>query len=454
MSPALPHSAASTDGATGPGSESVAGTHVLIVGASSTARALHENLTTAWRRASVRRVDTYLMALGEVVAETPALLIGHVADVDRATAATLNALRRLAPQTRLLLLASPDREADARRAVAAGFDQYLLEPLDATALAHMLVEPPLAESERSGQAVEQQAPVAAPVAAAEPASDRKLTDVDLFEHLLQQEQGVTEVALEIMSQRTGFSPAAWCAAADQVPAGRVCLPVVYAGQALGYLHVPGGTPADGLAPWAEWLGRWLALEHRLAELKSAALTDELTGLWNRRYFDQQLLELLTRAADERFRVTLMIFDIDDFKLYNDRYGHAAGDEILRECGKLMRAEVRNHDVVARIGGDEFGVIFWDADQPRRPNSRHPVDVRLAAERFQQAVADHRFPKLGGSAPGTLTISAGLAGFPWDGRTPEDLFERADAMAQHSKNNGKNILTFGPGAVRGDSADPD
>jgi diguanylate cyclase (GGDEF)-like protein len=177
-----------------------------------------------------------------------------------------------------------------------------------------------------------------------------------------------------------------------------------------------------------------------------ALRDELTGAWNRRYFLRFLRAILDRASRERFRVTLMVFDIDGFKTYNDRFGHAAGDEILRETARLMRSVVREQDVVARIGGDEFAVIFWDAQGPRKPNSQHPVDVRKAAERFQKAIRDQKFPKLLCAVPVSLTISGGLAGFPWDGRTPEELLARADAMAMHCKQQGKNALVFGHGAA--------
>src|SRR5690606_22340113 len=134
--------------------------------------------------------------------------------------------------------------------------------------------------------------------------------------------------------------------------------------------------------------------------------DELTGLWNRRYFNQYLSQLLDRAAIQRFRVTLMIFDIDDFKQFNDRCGHDVGDQVLQETARLMQSVVRENDVVARIGGDEFAVIFWDAQAPRRLNSQHPDDVLAAAKRFQQALAAKRFPKLVAHDLGTLTISGG------------------------------------------------
>ena len=141
----------------------------------------------------------------------------------------------------------------------------------------------------------------------------------------------------------------------------------------------------------------------------------------------------------------MVFDIDDFKQYNDKYGHAAGDEILIHTAQLMKSVMRPHDVIARIGGDEFAVIFWDAQGPRRPNSQHPTEVRHIAQRFQQAIVTHQFDKLRDEAPGTLTISGGIAGYPWDGSTAPELLDKADQIALQSKRQGKNALIFGPGA---------
>ncbi len=140
----------------------------------------------------------------------------------------------------------------------------------------------------------------------------------------------------------------------------------------------------------------------------------------------------------------MLFDIDNFKLYNDRYSHAAGDEILRESARLMMSVVREHDVVARIGGDEFAVIFWDPAGPRQHGSHHPQDVVAIANRFQQQVCELKFPKLASHEHATLTISGGLATYPYDGTTPDDLLNKADLMALESKRKGKNALTFGRG----------
>jgi len=143
----------------------------------------------------------------------------------------------------------------------------------------------------------------------------------------------------------------------------------------------------------------------------------------------------------------MLFDVDNFKQYNDRHGHAAGDEILAETVRLMDSVIRPHDRVCRIGGDEFAVIFFEPTGPRDPGSKPPADVFALAERFQKQICQHHFPKLGREAPGTLTISGGLATFPWDAMTATDLIEHADQLAMRSKQLGKNALTLGPGAER-------
>ena len=440
MNPALPKSAAAK-GSDSLSTRTGAGLNrILVVDASGWAEQLQRELSSALNDVSVQTVDGYLLAMGQVVAEPPDLVIGHADDLDHTTPAGIAAIKRLAPRAKLLLLARSEQEAHVSKAMSAAFDIYLIGPI----AAEDIIRACSAQDQLQPQ---QQVPVDSTTPAlptTEPAG-RKLTDADLFAHLLHDGQGVTDLALTVMAQRTALGPIGWCDAENKIPQGHSCVQVMFDDEQLGYLHTRQSVADADLKPWAAWLGRWIAMEGKLGQLKRQALTDKLTGRWNRRYFDQKLAELLDRAAEQRFRLTLMIFDIDDFKVYNDRYGHAAGDEILHQCGELMQAVVRSHDIVARIGGDEFGVIFWDAEQPRRPNSQHPMDVRLAAERFQRAVSEQRFPKLANDAPGTLTISAGLAGFPWDGRTAQELFDRADAMAIQSKQHGKNILTFGPGA---------
>lgn len=433
----------------------------------------------------VVHVEGYLEALGELSRRPARTVVGRLAPLAAALDATARALRQMAPQAQLLLVCEADHEPDAMRAVRLGFDDYFIEPLAADRLIDALThhdngddfapyDDPHQEADAAPDTITRpdpapdptvkpkhpepdlpvaSAPTPAPAHAdaegeAQPSSKRlvsgKLGDIDLVEQLLRDRAGLRDLAVRLITQRLGHDDLRWTEAPDKALATNV--PVTFANQTLGYL-ASGTTPAAELAGYANWLARWATLEKHLSHLSDLALRDQLTGVWNRRYFDKFLQSIVERAHVERFRVTLMLYDIDNFKDYNDRYGHPAGDEILVETARLMHEVVRKHDIVARIGGDEFAVIFWDAEPPRRTSSEHPHSVRTAAERFQKAVCQHRYPKLAEQAHGTLTISGGLASYPWDGQTPQQLIDLADQMLLESKNQGKNALTFGPGAMR-------
>lgn len=173
--------------------------------------------------------------------------------------------------------------------------------------------------------------------------------------------------------------------------------------------------------------------------QSLAMIDQTTQLPNRRYLMQTLENLLARASVERFRLTVLLFDLDGFKHFNDTYGHAAGDEIIHDTGQLFRRHCRQHDIVARFAGDEFVVIFWDAEQPRVPGSKHPTDALAVLRRFKKALESHEFPKLGPEAIGHITISGGLASFPWDAKDAVGLIDRADQALLQAKRDGKNRI---------------
>lgn len=261
---------------------------------------------------------------------------------------------------------------------------------------------------------------------------------------------VLDVALGVLRERLKTSAVSFVpvptATNGRTDAPGGAAPVAFGNALMGFLVAP-GVDSDALAPHAAWLAGWLRLRDQHADLRNAAFTDPTTGAWNRRYFDRFLASAIEDCRASRRTLTLMVFDIDDFKKYNDRHGHGAGDEILSETVRLMQSVVRPTDRVCRIGGDEFGVIFHEPEGPREANSRHPDSVCKIAHRFQQQVGRHRFPKLGAQAPGSLSISGGLATFPWDGSTPEQLLERADERALESKRSGKNALTLGPSAIR-------
>ncbi|MBI1303359.1 MAG: diguanylate cyclase [Phycisphaera sp.] len=203
-----------------------------------------------------------------------------------------------------------------------------------------------------------------------------------------------------------------------------------------------------LAPWAAWLSHWLDLEDTQRELRRLAYTDELTGAGNRRAFEEVIRDTMAEALVNRRTLSLMVLDIDDFKRYNDEFGHQVGDDVLRETVELLRSCIRSGDHVFRIGGDEFVVLFCDASGPRQGGGGAPESVEDIARRFQRAVNELRLPQLGREGPGTFTVSAGVAVFPWEGLDADALVRRADERAMESKRNGKNLITFGPGAPGG------
>ncbi|MGH9885999.1 MAG: diguanylate cyclase [bacterium] len=164
-----------------------------------------------------------------------------------------------------------------------------------------------------------------------------------------------------------------------------------------------------------------------AETRRLAITDHLTGLYNRRHLVTQLEEHLRRARRYHETIGIAFFDIDNFKTLNDRHGHSAGDRALQAVAGAMREWVRETDELARVGGDEFAALLLQADAE---------SARLVLERIRASVAELRLQDLHGQLV-TLTLSAGLAVFPTDGGDSEWLLGRADAALYEAKRRGRN-----------------
>lgn len=168
-----------------------------------------------------------------------------------------------------------------------------------------------------------------------------------------------------------------------------------------------------------------SLSARSQTLEQAALTDSLTGMQNRRYFDDALREYLGEFERIGKPIGLMILDLDHFKAVNDTYGHDVGDEVLRAVAQCLKDLTRYHDVVARLGGEEFAVVA--------PNMDSHVLIKFA-ERIRKSIA--AIAIVTGNVRLKITTSVGLA--VWDGKEDADqLYRRADAQLYQAKRLGRN-----------------
>jgi diguanylate cyclase (GGDEF)-like protein len=166
------------------------------------------------------------------------------------------------------------------------------------------------------------------------------------------------------------------------------------------------------------------LRRQNEELERLSTSDALTGLHNRRFLTQRLSEELSRSNRHNCAFTVLMADVDEFKKYNDAFGHPAGDEVLKKVAKILLSSTRSVDCIARYGGEEFAVLLTDTtgDQAR--------DV---AERIRERVAEKDFPGR------KITISIGMAEFPQHGHSAEEVISSADEALYAAKRGGRNRI---------------
>jgi PleD family two-component response regulator len=425
-------------------------------------RDVHAALIAALPSATVTAVNDYFDGIAELSANQYTTVFASAEPIERRPEAAVRQLRELSGDGRLILFGQPSLEGLSRKMLEFGVDDYLITPPSAGELQQMFGSPVL-----------RVAPAPSPAESHDDPTDLKVTppptSADILHGL-----PLADVVLDALLQHPADSPGAAVRRISELiaptmqlvltapgkPAPAVGEDVMLlshalraAGEELGQLHLikhrDDDAPTDRhfLAQIAHMIGKVAGLQDRHNRLQKLAITDQLTGVYNRRYFEHFLTRILEKAKVMRFPVTLLLFDIDDFKKYNDRYGHGVGDQILKETAALMRRTCREHDLVARIGGDEFAVVFWEKEGPRQPKGEQPVmpakppqSPRLVFERFRRLMATQDFPGLGATGKGVLTISGGLASFPWDGRDVAELIEAADqALVKGAKQGGKDRI---------------
>jgi diguanylate cyclase (GGDEF)-like protein len=361
----------------------------------------------------------------------------------------IRSLRQVAPRARIVMSCAACDEPRAREALQAGADDYVLEPLVPDELA------------AACRLLSHTAPL--PVATAPLPSMEEILELSevlknlgagLHETLarlavmLRQVFQAESVALRVGEHTACEGSSGPAVLEEPLRRGDEVVGTIALGPRARTSYL--ASDAARLANYARLIETIVAQATEQARWRDLAWHDDLSGLRNRRYFETTLDRLIGQAAAQRFRVTVILLDIDDFKSYNDRYGHETGDGLIREVAVLLTSCSREHDVVARYGGDEFAVIIWDAEQPRVPGSKHPTDPAVLAERFEGAMRRHAFKCLGHGAPGPVTFSGGLACFPWDGQTRVEILRAADAALLTAKRSGKNHILLADKAATSDS----
>jgi diguanylate cyclase (GGDEF)-like protein len=218
----------------------------------------------------------------------------------------------------------------------------------------------------------------------------------------------------------------------------ICIPIIVKDEVKGIIYID-SKKTNAFSDRHEYFLNILAHEISVAieralnyeKIKKLTLVDELTGVFNRRKFDIDLRDTLNEAIRYARSMSLLMIDIDFFKKYNDVHGHQMGDMVLRKIGKIFLENKRNTDRVYRYGGEEFSVICSETNKE---------NARIFAERLREVVVKSKFEGEEIIKPrSVLTISVGVANFPFDATKNEDLLKHADDALYRAKAGGRNMV---------------
>lgn len=225
---------------------------------------------------------------------------------------------------------------------------------------------------------------------------------------------------------------------DTTPANHVLLPLVVAERFVGcYLAIHESDAEafpNNLRRTVEQYIRNVSVQSEKAALhekvQAMAVKDGLTGLYNHRYFQNAIANEIERCSRSQSTFSIILFDIDHFKSYNDINGHPMGDQLLKQISHLVASTSRSTDIVARYGGEEFVIILTETNKE---------GSAIRAENLRKAVEEFAFANQQAQPNGNVTISGGFAEFPTDGATREALIQAADQALYRAKEGGRNRL---------------
>jgi len=228
----------------------------------------------------------------------------------------------------------------------------------------------------------------------------------------------------------------------------LCLPLNSQGQMLGVLSLCASAVIAPdtrrlAATAADQLALALANLQLQASLRTQSIRDPLTNLFNRRYLEASLPRELLRAERRKGGLSVLMFDLDHFKRYNDTQGHDAGDALLGAFGALLAQSCRGEDMPCRFGGEEFTLVLTDADH---------AQARERADAIRKATSELVVHYRAGTLP-PATVSIGVASYPEHGDTPEALLRMADQALYRARQLGRNVVGSSNDLARTANAPP-
>ncbi len=222
----------------------------------------------------------------------------------------------------------------------------------------------------------------------------------------------------------------------QAPERYLCVPIMAHGDTIGLLYVECADAVcmenvhhrmAGMRQLTQLTGMAVASMKLRMKLEHQSIRDPLTTLFNRNFMEIALERELSRSRRKKQMLAVLMLDVDHFKEFNDRHGHAAGDAVLKAVAEVCQANTRNEDTACRYGGEEFTIILPEIT---------PEHAYERAEALRHAISQVQVRGAGGSY-GDLTVSIGLAMFPDDGTTPEVLLQKADQALYRAKGQGRD-----------------
>ncbi len=416
---------------------------LLIVGAKWAPVGLVDQVQRRLSNWSVSISDTYLKGIAEVARQPVQAVLVYVEPSQAQLSNAVTGLRDAAGcEAKVVLCCRVPAEPAARQAMTGGADDYLLFPFFGAELEQALgIESDCGEA-TGDMTIPTTNSIVEPL----------MHLADLFANLSDSPKSLLNQAAGLVKEALGATgvmlvvDGAMATAGEAVTKPVLSVPLNHGDEAgpMGQIalsaRIDGAyTPDDmeALTQYARIIRQVIATASQQRHWQRLAVTDQCSGLPNRRYLYERLDAILLEATTKRFPVTVLLFDVDDFKGYNDKFGHDAGDTVIKIVGELFRKNSRDQDIVTRYGGDEFAVVFWDADGSREAGSSQLQHAHAVLDRFKESLRNVDIPNVTEKGGGKITISGGLATYPWDGNTRVELLKKADDALLAAKRAGKN-----------------